>query len=455
MERLAKKEDENKLSWIKRFMEYESMIPGFHEEEASDPVGTLQKYGFPLTVEDISFYPSEGNIYEMRPVFPDSDAPKYAAFMAAKIRYRDELKKLCVPVQPAMKKWHKRQSGRCFAQLGAMTDSLIHLPFAMELAEGCSVGCPFCGLNAGRLKSVFRHTEENAKLFRESLVKVKELIGPAVSQATMYFASEPMDNPDYELFLADFREICDNIPQITTAASMRNPERMHKLLKEVNEYGTTIYRFSVLSEAMAHQIFAEYTPEELLFTELLPQYETAPGQAFANVGRMAEKKGIYDSTISCVTGFIVNFANRTVRLTTPAPASAEHPTGEIILGVMEFTDADSLIACMNTMIHEHMMNIISPKDRVKLRQGLRYSIKENSAIVVNNDKGAEYTIDPKQETDFYAKLFGFFESGYMTKRQIVAELANDYEGAVITDVFHYCINRMWELGILELESGNV
>lgn len=455
MERFAKKEDESKIGWIKRFMEYESMIPGFHEEEVHDPEGTLKKYGFPLTVEEISFYPNLDNINEMRPVFPESDAAKYAAFMNAKLAWRDELKEICVPSEPSMKKWHKRQAGRCRAELGARTSALIHLPFTMELTDGCSVGCPFCGLSAGKLKSVFLHTEENAKLFRKSLLKVKELIGPCAEQATMYYASEPLDNPDYELFLRDLEEIYDNIPQITTAASMRHKDRLHELLKEINEEGKTIYRFSVLSKNMAEEIFAEFTPEELVYTELLPQYQEAPGQAFANSGRMAEKEGNYDNTISCLSGFVVNFANRTVRLTTPTSASIEHPTGEIILGKMEFRDADDLVSCMKMMIHEHMMNIISPKDRVRLRYGLIRTVREDGVIVLNNDKGIEFTIDPQGQNAFYERLFTLFESGYKTKREIVSELVKDTEGPVLTDSFHYCINRMWELGVLELESGKV
>lgn len=455
MERFAKKEDEYVIGWIKRFMEYESMYPGFHEEEIADPEGTLKKYGFPLTVEDVSFYPNLDNIKEMRPVFPDSNAQKYADFMSAKIRYRDELKELCKPSHPAMKKWHKRQAGRCMAELGARTDALIHLPFTMEMADGCSVGCPFCGLNAGKLKTVFRYTEENSRLFRECLEAMKELIGTAVCHSTMYFASEPLDNPDYELFLRDFEQVYHIIPQITTATAMKHTELLHKLLREINEEGKTIYRFSVLSKKIAEQIFEEFTPQELLYTELLPQFEDAPGKAFANSGRMGEKQGDYSDTISCVSGFIVNFANKTIRLTTPTEACSEHPTGEIILDRMEFEDAESLISCIKNMIQKHMMNIISPKDRVKLRKGLKTEIDENGQINVTNDKGMKFTVDPQGQGAIYEKMFRLFESGYMTKREIVAELTKDYAELVMTDSFHYCINRMWEMGILELESGKV
>ncbi len=454
MKRLAEKEDEYKISWIKRFMEYESLIPGFHEEEAADPEAVLKKYGFPLTVQEISFYPLREGELMMRPVFPDSAAQKYADFMNAKIGYRDALKEAGIPSHPAMQKWHRRQRGRCMAELGARTDALVHIPFTLELSDGCSVGCSFCGLNAGKLKSLFRYTEENAVLFRSALTGVKELIGDAAGQGTMYFASEPMDNPDYESFLKIYREVFHTTPQITTAAAMRNPERMHRLLKEINEEGTTVYRFSVLSEALAQQIFAEFTPEELVYTELLPQYKEAPGSAFANSGRMAEANGVYDNTISCVTGFVVNFANRTVRLTAPTSSSPQYPTGEIILGRESFADADNLIEVMRKMISTYMSNIISPLDRVQLRQNLTWNI-ENNEVIVQNNKGVRFTIKSGDQTDFYRNLMTLLSSGYHTKREIVAELIKGYDQPVMTHTFHYCINRLWELGILELESGKI
>nr|MCR5106908.1 hypothetical protein [Lachnospiraceae bacterium] len=259
-ERLAKEEDVYKLGWIKRFMEYETMIPGFSKEEKADPVGTLKKYGFPLKPEEVSFYPTDpADRYTMRPVYPETAAAKYAEYMKHKIAFRDELKEINTPENEAMRRWHKRQKGRSLAELGARCDALVHVPFAIELADGCSVGCSFCGLNAGRLKSVFRYTEENAVLFNEVLEGVKELIGESAGCGTMYFASEPLDNPDYELFLKDYERIFHRIPQITTATALRHKERMHELLKEINEEGKTVYRFSVLSLEDAYKIFEEFT----------------------------------------------------------------------------------------------------------------------------------------------------------------------------------------------------
>ncbi len=455
-ERIAKKEDEEKIGWIKRFMEHEGLIPGFHDEVQADPAGTIRKYGFPLTPEEVSFDRSEpGHIYDMKPVFPETAASTYAKFMKSKIASRDQIKMDSVPSLEAMRKWHKRQSGRCLAQLGARSDAMVHVPFTMELADGCSVGCEFCGLNAGKLKSIFRYTDENALLFREILVGAKELIGDAAGQGTLYFASEPLDNPDYELFLKDFMEVFHKIPQITTAVALRHKDRLHELLKDVNEEGKTIYRFSCLSLETVRQIFKEFTPKELVYTELLPQFEEAPGSAFANAGRRSNKSGQLDNTISCVSGFVVNFARKTVRLTTPVPADEAHPTGEILLGEVPFEDSADCINAMKEMIRINMSNLIGPKDRIRVRKGFTYK-EECGKIIIENDIGARYEMNAEKGTDFYKNMFEIMSGGYHTKSEVVTELLKPYEGAIVrSDLFHYCINRMWESGILELESGKV
>lgn len=456
MDRFIAKEDEQKVAWIKRFMEYETLIPGFHEEEGKDPEGVLKKYGFPLTLEEISFYPGKiENHYVMDPVYPETAAKSYTEFIKNKLAFRDELKVDNIPANEAMRKWHKRQTGRCIAELGARCDSLVQVPFTVELADGCSVGCEFCGLNAGRLKSVFRYTEENAKLFNDVLIGAKELIGDACKNGTLYFASEPLDNPDYESFMHDFVKILGRYPQITTATALKHKELLHKILPEMNETGNSIYRFSVLSEDIAHKIFAEFTPEELLYTELLPQFEEAPTAGFVDSGRRGEADNNLEGTISCVSGFIVNFARKTVRLTSPTQACKEHPTGEIIFETAEFTDAADCIEVMKGMIRKYMLNVIAPKDRVRLREGLTWKL-EDEKLVVDSGKGTTFTISVAGDISFYEDMMKALSSGYHTKREVVSKLLKRFEGKLVrTEMLHYAINRIWELGILELESGKV
>ncbi len=457
MERLARKEDEFKIGWIKRFMEYESLIPGFHEEEIADTEGTLKKYGFPISVEDVSFYPSDPeDPYTMKPVYEDSAAPIYAAFMKSKISNRNVIKELSNPQNnESMRKWHERQRNRCSFELGPRNDAFVHVPLTIELADGCSMGCKFCGLGAGKLKSVFRYTEENARMFRKVLRGAKDIIGIGAGQGTLYFATEPLDNPDYELFNKDYEEIFERIPQITTAAVMRHKDRMHELLKPINKNGTTIYRFSCLSEDIVRQVFQEFTPEELVYTELLPQFPEAPGSVFVNAGRQGDETGELDSTISCVSGFVINFARQTVKLTTPVNASPEHPTGEYIYEETHFEDADGCIELMKSMISKYMQNIIGPKERLKLRDNVSIGM-EDGKLVVDSELGMRLSLGSSEEgVGLYKDILELFAEGYHTKREVVTHIVNSrYEGKMLrTELLYYGISKLWGYGILQTESG--
>ena len=56
---------------------------------------------------------------------------------------------------------------------------MTQFPLAFELSEGCSVGCPFCGFAVKGLRGIFRYTDENALLWRETLRRLHALIGDA------------------------------------------------------------------------------------------------------------------------------------------------------------------------------------------------------------------------------------------------------------------------------------
>ena len=102
-------------------------------------------------------------------------------------------------------------------QLIRMHSNIYFYPAVFELSEGCRVQCPFCGLAAKPWSSDFRYTEENRTLWREVLQITRELLGNVIDVSPCYFATEPLDNPDYEDFLRDAREVTGGVPQTTTA----------------------------------------------------------------------------------------------------------------------------------------------------------------------------------------------------------------------------------------------
>ena len=450
---------EDKLSdiaQVKRALEYASLIPGFTEAIRSNPKETIEKYGLKLDPLDLSFKDrTMENHFRSEALYPGTRAEVYSKFVNSKIDMRDGMTASNVPDNKAMKKWRARQLGRCQVELGAKSQGLIHAPFTLELSDGCSVGCEFCGLNAGRLKSVYRYTEENAKLFREVLTVAKDIIGAtAAGNGTMYCASEPLDNPDYEKFLADYREIFNKIPQITTAVSTRDIERTRRLVSEIKNEDNIIYRFSVLSLDTAKKIFESFTPEELIYVELLPQYDEAPSNGFVNAGRQGDNSDEYGDTISCMSGFRVNMCRKELILVTPTWSTREHPTGEYILDRANFETGEELRAHMLTMIKKHMMNIIPPNEEIKLNPNVRFEDMGDKKLKLVFKEQMELIISCKEAFDMYYSVIKKLAEGYKTRHEIVTELqSNGKISLVESQSISYVINKYWGLGLVQTKSG--
>ena len=150
-------------------------------------------------------------------------------------------------------------------------DGLVHATCCFELAKGCSVGCWFCGVAAPKLGGMFQATPENRKMWRGALKVVRSVVGPGAKRGFCYWASDPLDNPDYEKFACDFHHILGTFPQTTTAIPLRDAQRTRRVLSLSQERGCDLNRFSVLTLKTFERIFQEFTPQELVYVELIPQ----------------------------------------------------------------------------------------------------------------------------------------------------------------------------------------
>jgi radical SAM family RiPP maturation amino acid epimerase len=254
--------------------------------------------------------------------------------------------------------WHSRQRSRCEAELGHQTNSAFtHLPFVLELSRGCSVGCSFCAFSSEKLSAVFRAEKEHLRLFADIVDRALSLFGDAARDAVLYYATEPLDNPDYPLFAEAFAAKMGRVPIMTTAVPLRDVQKTRAMISMNTGNDPAVHRFSVLSLEELRRIENVFSPEELLYVELLPRYAQAPaGLVHAGRGRdtsLDDSLFNTQGTVSCISGFIVNLAERTVRLSTPCRATNQHPDGALEKELGHFETADEMetlmLNCMQQM----------------------------------------------------------------------------------------------------------
>lgn len=264
------------------------------------------------------------------------------AYHQEKVAWRESLRQKTRLTSPGLDAWRRRQIQRCAWQLAAgNAEAIVHPPAAFELARGCSVGCWFCGVSAPKLTDLWRATPENLALWRGVLEAVGEVCGPAAGHSFLYWATDPLDNPDYEQFCLVFRELFGSFPQTTTALALRDVERTRALLKLSD---SPVDRFSVLTLKQLLQIHEQFTPEELFRVELVLQNKESIGERSA-AGKALSRlnpETAHATTIACVTGFLFKMPDRKVQLVSPCPSSEQWPDGYRVYAEATFADAAEL-----------------------------------------------------------------------------------------------------------------
>ena len=320
------------IGYAKRFYECWNFVPGFKESFKENPYEAIKVGNFHLHPDELALEENDNGICIK---YCNSVMADYFDFVSDNYnRIDDEMEIRTKPNNPKMLKWYENRIEQSLQQ---GLDKRLYLPMAFELSQGCSVGCPFCGLAANKLSGIFEANSRNIELFEKIVNCSMDIIGPAAGKGILYYATEPLDNPNYEVFADIMFKKTGIIPQITTAVPLRDVSRIKKLLKQLNDNAKAYYRFSVLTVADLFRIYDSYQPEELLYTLIEPRFSET--FCFSSTGRQAIRDNNYSGTISCIVGFVVNMYSRTISLRYLCEADKWHPNGECIVYTMGFRDA--------------------------------------------------------------------------------------------------------------------
>jgi radical SAM family RiPP maturation amino acid epimerase len=402
------------VSHMKRFLERWTMDPQYQKAFTSDAEAALTAIGVSPTPAEVLplIDPRRANeATQLLLAGRGAEVPvavlRYRYFIAEKIRHRTQLRADVVPADPRLRAWRDRMIARCVGELGPeRADQIVHAPAAIELSKGCTVGCWFCGVAAPKFEQTWRYTPENAVLWRECLEVLGEVYGPSVKYGFLYWATDPLDNPDYGDFLKDFHDVLGACPQTTTAQGQKDIERSRALLKLAGSMGSVIDRFSVIALNSLNRIHDGFTPEELLRVECVPQNKEATeagNYLKSNAGRarkFARKRGgelvtaQQSSTIACVSGFLFNMVDKSVMLITPCNASDRWPLGYWVLAEGTFQSAAELRDLLGSMIDEHIRDGLSVLDTVRLRPDVRLVVEPDTLRVVSPGLGMSFAGQP-------------------------------------------------------------
>ena len=452
----------SEVAHLKRFIERWRADVSFRKALPLDPAGVASSHGLLADPEMLRPY------WEGIDPDPAAEPPaikRYRFFTREKLLHREKLRCVeCAPSDARHRVWRERQIRRTMGHLGARShDGIVHAPFAIELSDGCSVGCWFCGVSAKKKGGDFCYTPENAADWREILQSLRDRLGPAAGTGFLYWASDPLDNPDYELFAEDFARICGRFPQTTTSIAHRHVERVRRLLRLSMEMGCTINRFSILSLSAFNTIMEAFTPEELLYCELVCQnneatlMQSSAGRARGNQRLKTKAAQLEDAagwtetpgTIACVSGFLVNMVTRTIRLITPCPASVRWPNGYWILDERSFSSPAEFSQLLDEMLEDNCRGHLRHDDILRFRPDIRHESTPQGFILHSYGSVKTYGRPQNPPSPFLRELGETIADGKSTAGEIALEF-EDRHGRLPEETF-ILLNRLFNNGDIDEE----
>jgi radical SAM family RiPP maturation amino acid epimerase len=288
-------------------------------------------------------------------------------------------KSLSIRKSPLFNAWWLRRIASVENELGIYGYFLSHSTMAFELTAGCSRRCPFCAYAPEPLRAVMGYSEGGA-LFKDLIAISIDLFGEkSVGESILYYATEPHDNPSYLNYLEEFTAVTGVYP-CTSTAVVKDRRWLEELIAFYKRGDAPYPRLSVLSKADLFFLHENFSPEELfplhmsmMMKESMEEkvkcgliFEERRGMKDLYPGASISLPRIPQGSISCVSGFLVNIVDRTMKLVSPCYGSEKWPLGYRVFDEATFeSNGQSFRACLLRMIEKNMF--LSPPGNKVLR----------------------------------------------------------------------------------------
>ncbi len=359
-----------------------------------------------------------------------------------------------VPANPRFDAWRLRRMESAKSELGHFGHVIDHPLLAIELGDGCNVGCWFCAFAARKLQNNLDYTKDGA-FFRAVTTACTQLFGRReTGLALLYYGTEPHDNPHYLDFVKDFKQITGHSVCTSTAVPDDAPW-VRSLIAFYREENLPWPRFSVLNKEMLFRIHDLYTPQELRDVDLLMQMKDHSREKVSGGRIVKEHQGMRERTkenylegivpqgsIACVSGFLINLVNRTVQIVSPCYTTKQWKYGYRIHDSATFTDAEDFAEVVGSLIERNMPLSPMPDAKARFRDDLKYQPTDDGFDLISPNQ-----IHHFQGKETVGPIGSLLAQGDKTYNQLYDELATQH--GINPLLAGMSVKKLFDAGLLD------
>ena len=293
---------------------------------------------------------------------------------------------------PAYTAWRGRRVGAVRNELGSFGWSLDNPCHAIEMAVGCSVGCGFCAFDAQKLETVFDVSlPENRELVLSVARGMRDVLGWPAASGMLYWSTEPHDNPHYVKLLELWQSVTG--VKLCTATARAGEDWIGDLIDFYSAGEPSPWpRVSVLSRKHMRRLHEAFTPLQMRDTTLLMQQSDAevfrakvPGGRDRMLRQLVEADDLRNvdfenppegfeppqGSIACISGFLINMVNRTIKLISPCYTTMEFRYGYRVFDETTFDGPEDFEPALKRVIERSMVREVYPEMPLRWRDDLK------------------------------------------------------------------------------------